>query len=89
MSENPYESPQSTLAPWLAKKRKRVSLLDIVVLIGIVAVLVALLYPSTSSAPSQFVWTNEVLSWAQIAYRDDVIRRTLPVPSLLPLRSLR
>ena len=52
MSENPYESPQSTLAPGLEKKRKRLSLLDIVVLIGIVAVLVALLYPSTRSAPS-------------------------------------
>lgn len=52
MSENPYESPQSTLAPGLAKKRKRLSLLDIVVLIGIVAVLVALLYPSTRSAPT-------------------------------------
>lgn len=52
MSENPYESPQSTLSPGLAKKRKRLSLLDIVVLIGIVAVLVALLYPSTRSAPT-------------------------------------
>ena len=52
MSENPYESPQSTPAPGLAKKRKRLSLLDIVVLIGIVAVLVALLYPNTRSAPS-------------------------------------
>ncbi len=52
MSENPYESPQRTLAPGLAKKRKRLSLLDIVVLIGIAAVLVALLYPSTRSAPS-------------------------------------
>jgi prepilin-type processing-associated H-X9-DG protein len=52
MSENPYESPQSTPAPEIAKKRKRLSLLDIVVLIGIVAVLVALLYPSTRSAPT-------------------------------------
>ena len=52
MSENPYESPQSTRAPGIAKKRKRLSLLDIVVLIGIVAVLVALLYPSTRSAPT-------------------------------------
>jgi hypothetical protein len=52
MSENPYESPQCTPAPAIAKKRKRLSLLDVIVLIGIVAVLVALLYPSTRSAPS-------------------------------------
>lgn len=51
MTQNPYESPESSQASEIAKNGRSFSMLEILAVVGITAVLIALILPATRSAP--------------------------------------
>ena len=76
MTVNPYESPEPTPLAVNAVKQKRFSLLEIIVVIGIVGVLAALILPATRSAKqagSRTLCMNNIkmITLALLSYADD------------------